>query len=138
MARFTAQAADPYAEVPLPRTERTGFVMPPPTRRPAPHVALRSTPNPRDQTLSNVAKDWWCKLAPDLHPQELCLRYPRVANRLALCWNDAELTEQLFASLMVDRRGGRKGFPKVVLEELLRLRELVTFRVDMRGRPKVD
>lgn len=52
------------------------------------------------------------------HPQG----YPRVVNRLALCWNDAALTDRLLDDLLIGRRGKRKGFPGPVAEELLRLR----------------
>jgi hypothetical protein len=49
-------------------------------------------------------------------------RYPRVANRLALCWSDKVLTRRLFEELLTDQRGGRRGFPPPVRDELLRLR----------------
>ena len=55
-------------------------------------------------------------------PNLLLERYPHVANRLALCWADKALTNRLFEDLLVDKRGGRKGFPPQVSAELLRLR----------------
>ena len=85
----------------------------------------RSKPNPREQALSNLAHAWWRRLPRELQPHELCILYPRIANRIALCWGDSELTERLFVSLLVDTRGSRRGFPKVVLTELLALRELL-------------
>ena len=57
-------------------------------------------------------------------PERLCARYPRVANRLALCWAELDLTERLFDDLLNDRRGGRRGFPAPVLVELRALREV--------------
>ena len=48
-------------------------------------------------------------------------RYPHVANRLALCWADKALANRLFEDLLVDKRGGRKGFPSTVRAELLQL-----------------
>lgn len=87
---------------------------------------LRSPPNPRDRALSSLAQAWRDRLPPDRRPLQLCERYPRVANRLALCWGDPVLTEMLFKDLLNDRRGMRlrKGFPPPVLGELLTLQEL--------------
>ena len=76
-----------------------------------------------EESLSRVAQRWLDELPPALRPTHLCARYARIANRLALCWPDAKLTQQVFESLLVDRRGGRKGFPPPVRAELLALRE---------------
>jgi hypothetical protein len=65
---------------------------------------------------------WASGLAADLHPHRLLELFPRVANRLALCWADKVLTNRLFEDLLVDRRGGRKGFPAAVRAEILQLR----------------
>ena len=73
------------------------------------------------QHVTETTRAWANRLASDLYPGELLERYPRVANRLALCWSDAVLTSRLFDSLLQDRRGGRKGFPDAVKEDLLRL-----------------
>jgi hypothetical protein len=73
------------------------------------------------QTATETTRAWANRLASNLYPGELLERYPRVANRLALCWSDAILTSRLFDSLLQDRRGGRKGFPDAVKEDLLRL-----------------
>ncbi len=75
-----------------------------------------------DCVLSNIACDWLETLPSPLRPAELCVAYPRVVNRLGLCWNDPVLTERLLDDLLIGRRGKRKGFPKPIVEELLRLR----------------
>ena len=87
---------------------------------------LRSAPNPRDKALSSMAQAWRDRLPAELRPTRLCESYPRVANRLALCWGDPVLTELLFRDLMNDRRGmrQRKGFPPPVQRELLALYDL--------------
>jgi hypothetical protein len=84
---------------------------------------LRSPANPRDKILSSLALTWRDSLPPPVRPTQLCECYPRVANRLALCWGDAVLTERLFKDLLNDRRGMqlRKGFPPLVQRELLAL-----------------
>ena len=71
--------------------------------------------------LSSTATTWLQSLPPALRPHELCRTYPRLANRLALCWNELPLIEAVFNELLVDRRGGRIGFPVPVAAELLRL-----------------
>jgi hypothetical protein len=44
-----------------------------------------------------------------------------VANRIARDWSDNFMLEVCFEDLMVDRRGGRRGFPKPALREIKRL-----------------
>ena len=69
-----------------------------------------------------------------LRPLELCGAYPRVANRIALCWNDLALVDAVFNELLLDRRGGRAGFPSPVAVELLRLHALHERRLAAAGR----
>lgn len=82
----------------------------------------RMAPRQRDQTLSAVTLVWLETLPAEHYPRSLSLAYPRAANRIALCWPDWELTEILLDELLVDRRGGRQGFPQPVQKELLDLR----------------
>jgi len=82
---------------------------------------LRSGGNPGDSTLSKLAEAWCERLSPRLQTRTLCERYPRVANRIALCWSDPDLTQALLEQLLRDRRGGRKGFPAPVHAELVAL-----------------
>jgi hypothetical protein len=83
---------------------------------------LRGPQRAIDSVLSTIAHDWLEMLPQPLRPTALCLSYPRVANRLALCWNDPSLTERLLDDLLIGRRGKRKGFARPIAEELLRLR----------------
>ena len=50
--------------------------------------------------------------------------YPRLANRLALCWDDAALAARVLDNLVVDKRRNRAGFPPEVSQELIHLRLL--------------
>jgi hypothetical protein len=84
-------------------------------------VAMRD-PAYQEQALMPHAIAWAERLPPGLRPQELMRRYPRVANRLALCWNDPVLTNRLLEDLLIDKRGGRQGFPPPVRSELIRIR----------------
>jgi hypothetical protein len=85
-------------------------------------AALRQPPRPQDQRLSALAQAWASSLADDERPAALLHKYPRIANRLALCWNDPALRDRVLDDLLVDRRGGRRGFPPDVQADLLRLR----------------
>lgn len=78
----------------------------------------REAPNARDQTLTSLAASWLYSLPGDVRPTALCDRYPRIANRLALCWADPVLTARILDDLLNDKRGGRKGFPGDVAKEL--------------------
>jgi len=82
---------------------------------------LRSRAALRDQTLTTLAMAWRDSLPAELQPRALCERYPRIANRLALCWSDPVLTDAVMRDLLTPRRGGRKGFPKEVRIELMAL-----------------
>lgn len=84
---------------------------------------FRRPPRRTDEVLTATAHVWLRALPPRRRPMVLCLRFPRVANRLAWVWSDAELSAQTFDDLLTDRRGGRKGFPPQVLAELKRLRD---------------
>jgi hypothetical protein len=85
-------------------------------------AASRTAERPQDRTIMAHTLTWANGLAPKARPLHLLELYPRVANRLALCWGDKVLTNRLFEDLLVDRRGGRKGFPPAVKAELLQLR----------------
>ena len=76
-----------------------------------------------ERRLTRGATQWLLTLPQDVRPVELLRRYPRIANKLAEGWSDAEGTDRRLEDLVLDRRGGRQGFPPPVAEELLRLRE---------------
>ena len=59
----------------------------------------------------------------ELRPLELMRRYPRIANRLCEHWDDASASLPLLEDLVLDRRGGRMGFPRPVVLELQALQE---------------
>jgi hypothetical protein len=76
---------------------------------------------PYDKLLSTTLS--WCETLPAaVRPHELCEGFPRIANGLAAGWGDRDATMRYLDELSTDRRGGRKGFPAVVLEELHSLR----------------
>lgn len=83
----------------------------------------RRRPHPSERVLASSTISWLLALPPHLRPYMLCERYPRVGNALAAAWPRADARASLLASLIVDSRGRRKGFPAEVrreIEELLR------------------
>lgn len=89
---------------------------------------LREQPRPQDQVLSPLARTWCQALSQRHRPDQLCAQFPRIANRLALCWDDPVLASRLLDSLVMDRRRNRAGFPPGVSQELMQLRLLRTSR----------
>jgi hypothetical protein len=82
---------------------------------------LRGPSKARDQTLTPLAHAWYGAFPADLQPRALREQYPRVANRLALCWSDPVLTDLVMRELLKDKRRRRKGFAADVRLELLKL-----------------
>jgi hypothetical protein len=93
----------------------------PPNGGPNAPIAVDLRPQER---LTDSASRWAESLPGRLQPVALCRDYPRVANRIALCWDDPVLADSVFTDLLVDSRGGRKGFPNAVMADLLRLHGL--------------
>ena len=100
----------------------------------------RTAERPQDRIIMAHTQAWANGLSAELRPMQLLELYPRVANRLALCWSDKLLTNHLFEDLLIDRRGGRKGFPPAVKAELLQLRMAYpkTATVDVSRTPHWD
>jgi hypothetical protein len=65
---------------------------------------------------------WLEGLPRRVQPHVLCDYYPRIANSLAAMWEDTEGLRAYFDELFIDRRGGRRGFPAEVLNDLRVLR----------------
>jgi hypothetical protein len=81
-------------------------------------------PRPQHElVLSGWTRAWSEALPEHVRPNHVASCHPYIANSLALSWRDPVLTKHVFDDLLMDRRGGRKGFSSPVLEELLRLRE---------------
>lgn len=76
-----------------------------------------------ERRLSRAATQWFLDLPRGLRPAELMRRFPRIANRLCAQWGDASASLQLLDELVLDRRGGRLGFPRPVVIELQALQE---------------
>lgn len=78
----------------------------------------RRRPTVTDRAMTGTAMAWVVALPPWLRPHALCDRYPRVANQLAARWDDPRERREAMLDLIVDRRGGRRGFPPDVRMEI--------------------
>jgi hypothetical protein len=86
-------------------------------------AAVRRPERACDHALNGTSRLWLRKLPARRRPLRLCIDHPRVANRIAWCWHDVELSSQLLDDLLQDRRGGRRGFGATIHRELKRLQE---------------
>jgi hypothetical protein len=75
------------------------------------------------ESLRTATLQWLLKLPPHVQPRHLQVRYPRIANRLAADWDRVAACEPYLESLLTDKRGGRKGFPLNVAQEIASLRD---------------
>jgi len=82
----------------------------------------RRKPVATDKALAGSSLDWIISLPPELRPAELADRYPRVVNMISAAWNDIDRCVATLDELIVDHRGGRKGFSTEVDTALRALR----------------
>jgi hypothetical protein len=66
---------------------------------------------------------WLDALPPRAQPHALRKSFPRVANLIVAMWADPDALKTYFDELLVDRRRGRKGFPRDVFRDLRVLRD---------------
>ena len=85
------------------------------------------------ETLNGETTAWISAMPASVQPRQLALRYARLANRLCQAWKDPGKCERLLDELMMDRRGGRKGFPLQIANELATLRDY-HFRLTHHGK----
>jgi len=76
---------------------------------------------PNNQPFPATFK-WIASLPREIRPLALLQQFPRIANLLAQSWHDPAAFREYMFDLLIDRRGSRKGFPRDVRSELLRLR----------------
>jgi hypothetical protein len=93
--------------------------------------ANRRAPQPAE-TMRTSTIQWILRLPPHLQPRHLQVKYPRIANRLASLWPEPARCEPYLDDLLTDKRGGRKGFPLAVAQEIASLRDYY-FRLHHKG-----
>src|SRR3954471_7786252 len=75
------------------------------------------------ESLRTATIQWMLKLPPHIQPRHLQVKYPRVANRIAALWPEPTGCESLLDDLLTDKRGGRRGFPLNVAQEVASIRD---------------
>jgi len=90
---------------------------PPPRAPPVQDGARLRKAKPADHLLPMSLK-WLRNLPPTVRPVALATKYARIINVLAHQWNDRVACDAYFASLLIDRRGARKGFTDDVRSDL--------------------
>ncbi len=83
--------------------------------------ARRRKSLPSDRALTGAAIDWLLALPGDVRPRLICDKFPRIVNQIATYWNDRAQAADALKYLLVDERGGRRGFGAEVEAELQRL-----------------
>ena len=89
----------------------------------APEAVNRAPTPDWDIGLIPHAQRWLERLPAEMRPTQLCLAFPRIGNRISLLWPSASLVDGYFEDLLIDKRGGRRGFPDGIPEEIIRLRD---------------
>lgn len=92
------------------------------------------------ETLLPSTTRWMETLPREFQPAAIGATFPRIANALASRWATPEALTNYLNDLLVDTRGGRRGFPVRVLRELHALKALYAGlhpdRSDLWSRPK--
>jgi hypothetical protein len=81
------------------------------------------------QSLSFTALRFAVKLGDaGMSVKTLATQFPHVLNRLGAAWGEPASVSEVMQDLLVDRRGGRRGFPPEALAELQALNAVCATR----------
>jgi hypothetical protein len=85
-------------------------------------VIARRRPQPPEVLVSDTIK-WLATLPADVRPTALPTQYVRITNAVARIWSDHRRALEYLEELLIDRRGGRQGFPFEVALEIAGLKD---------------
>ena len=124
--RFDPSFADggEFAAVPVPDHDGPVVADPDPGAKRWGHLRKAITVD----RLLPATVSWAARLPEPARPYALMRDYPRVANRIAGASSNPTALAECLADLLIDRRGGRRGFPAEVAQDLLRLRAYAEHR----------
>jgi hypothetical protein len=77
----------------------------------------------RPEGLQDATMQWMAGLPFEMRPRALAREFPRIANKLCELWKRPAQCEPYLKQLIWDNRGGRKGFPGPVAQELTTIAE---------------
>jgi hypothetical protein len=100
----------------------------------------RAAPIDDDRVMQSHTHAWLRGIPNGVHPKQLCLHYPRIANRIAVNWQHLHVIDRFLNDLMIDRRGDRKGFSPRIRREIERLYSYHAKRMTplLRGRAAME
>jgi hypothetical protein len=81
----------------------------------------RRKAQPADVLLP-ATRRWLDAMPDEYRPLELAKQFARLANLIASTWDNPGDCSAFIHSLLRDQRGGRRGFPPEVMEEIINLR----------------
>jgi len=85
-------------------------------------IIARRRPQPPEVLVADTIK-WLASLPPDVRPTALPTQFVRIANALSRIWSDHRRCLEYLEDLLIDRRGGRQGFPFEVALEIAGLKD---------------
>jgi hypothetical protein len=94
----------------------------------APWFLHRRVEQPQDQFLVGDTVRLLFGMPRGIRPIQLQEQFPRIANELPMRWHNAHGIHAYLSELLEDRRGNRRGFPPLVVEELQALRRFIERR----------
>jgi hypothetical protein len=78
------------------------------------------------EVLLPTTRRWLESLPKETRPRALEEQFPRLANLIAVNWKSPNDCSAFISSLLLDQRGGRRGFPGDVLQDIHNLRVYYT------------
>jgi len=81
--------------------------------------------SPAAATLTPEAETFYRTLSSADYPRRLVETIPRIANQIAVLHGNKPLLTKYFESLLVDQRGGRRGFDFAILVEIQNLFDIL-------------
>jgi hypothetical protein len=85
-------------------------------------LIARRRPQPPEALVGDTIK-WLAALPADVRPTALPIQFVRIANAVARVWSDPRRCLDYLEDLLIDRRGGRQGFPFEVALEIAGLKD---------------
>lgn len=92
-------------------------------REPGYWLRRRRPPSAADRALTGPAVDWLIKLPAAVQPRRTSVQYPRIVNLIAEVAGDLPEMLRTIGEFFEDRRGGRRGLPEPIVQELRALRD---------------
>jgi hypothetical protein len=121
MSNFPALTLLGLNTVTQPAAHHSMYTKPSSTRADAAFAKMRK--NQPVAVLLPRTRQWLQELPSPVRPRALALQYARIANLLCAAWDHPQECRRYLNELLIDRRGGRRGFPKPVAREIRLLSE---------------